>query len=49
MKIVFLHGLGQTSKDWNSVTEWVSCSDTDCPEGNPFQKNPFHAFLSLYA
>ena len=41
MKIVFLHGLGQTAKDWNSVTEQVSCSDTDCPEGNPFQKNPF--------
>lgn len=32
MKIVFLHGLGQTAKDWDSVTEQLSCSDTDCPE-----------------
>lgn len=32
MKIVFLHGLGQTAQDWNSVTEQVSCSDTACPE-----------------
>ena len=32
MKIVFLHGLGQTTQDWNAVVEQVSCSDTDCPE-----------------
>lgn len=32
MKIVFLHGLGQTAQDWNAVVEQVSCSDTDCPE-----------------
>lgn len=32
MKIVFLHGLGQTAQDWNAVVEQVSCLDTDCPE-----------------
>lgn len=32
MKIVFLHGLGQTAKDWKAVMEQVSCADTDCPE-----------------
>ncbi len=32
MKIVFLHGLGQSAQDWKSVVNQVSCSDTDCPE-----------------
>ncbi len=32
MKIVFLHGLGQTAQDWNVVVEQVSFADTDCPE-----------------
>ncbi len=32
MKIVFLHGLGQTAQDWNSVLEQLYCTDTDCPE-----------------
>ncbi len=32
MKIVFLHGLGQTAQNWNSVLEQVPCTDTDCPE-----------------
>ena len=32
MKIVFLHGLGQTAQDWNAVVEQVSCLDIDCPE-----------------
>ncbi len=32
MKIVFLHGLGQTAQDWNSVLDQVHCTDTDCPE-----------------
>ncbi len=32
MKIVILHGLGQTAKDWNEVTRQLSVSDIDCPE-----------------
>ncbi|MCD7811508.1 MAG: alpha/beta fold hydrolase [Ruminococcus sp.] len=32
MKVVFLHGLGQTSKDWQTVTEYTLQSDVDCPE-----------------
>ncbi len=32
MKIVFLHGLGQTAQDWNAVVKQASCPDTDCPE-----------------
>ncbi len=32
MKIVFLHGLGQTAQDWNSVLEQLHCTDTDCSE-----------------
>ena len=32
MKIVFLHGLGQTAQDWNLVLEQLHCTDTDCPE-----------------
>ncbi len=32
MKIVLLHGLGQTAQDWNSVLEQLHCTDTDCPE-----------------
>ncbi len=32
MKIVFLHGLGQTAQDWNSVLEQLHCTNTDCLE-----------------
>lgn len=32
MKIVILHGLGQTAKDWNEVPRQLSVSDIDCPE-----------------
>ena len=32
MKIVFLHGLGQTAQDWNPVLEQLHCTDIDCPE-----------------
>ncbi|MCD8144326.1 MAG: alpha/beta fold hydrolase [Oscillospiraceae bacterium] len=31
MKAVFLHGLGQTAKDWQTVVENTSLSDVDCP------------------
>lgn len=32
MKIVFLHGLGQTAKDWQAVVDLTLLSDVDCPE-----------------
>ena len=32
MKIVFLHGLGQTSQDWKRVIENISLPDVECPE-----------------
>ncbi len=32
MKIVFLHGLGQTAKDWQTVVELCAAADADCPE-----------------
>ncbi len=32
MKIIFLHGLGQTAQDWNEVVKQLSCFDTDCLE-----------------
>ncbi len=32
MKTVLLHGLGQTAKDWEDVTQWLSSSNIDCPE-----------------
>lgn len=34
MKIVFLHGLGQTAQDWKAVVDQTSFSDSDidCPE-----------------
>ncbi len=32
MKIVFLHGLGQTSKDWDETIKRSSDLDADCPE-----------------
>ncbi len=31
MKTVLLHGLGQTPKDWESVTRLLLSSDIDCP------------------
>ncbi|MDO4261938.1 MAG: alpha/beta fold hydrolase [Eubacteriales bacterium] len=32
MKVVFLHGLGQTARDWQTVVRHTSLSDADCPE-----------------
>lgn len=32
MKVVFLHGLGQTAKDWQAVAEFTAAADVDCPE-----------------
>lgn len=32
MKVVFLHGLGQTAQDWQAVVEHMLFSDVDCPE-----------------
>lgn len=32
MKVVFLHGLGQTAKDWQIVAKYTLQSDVDCPE-----------------
>jgi len=32
MKIVLLHGLGQTAQDWKEVIKQVSFSNVDCPE-----------------
>ncbi len=32
MKVVFLHGLGQTAKDWQTVAKSTLQSDVDCPE-----------------
>ena len=32
MKLVLLHGLGQTAQDWKDVVSQISSSDVDCPE-----------------
>lgn len=32
MKTVFLHGLGQTAKDWQEVIRHASLGDVDCPD-----------------
>ncbi len=32
MKVVFLHGLGQTASDWQAVMNYTQLSDVDCPE-----------------
>ena len=32
LKVVFLHGLGQTAQDWQAVIDYTSLSDVDCPE-----------------
>lgn len=32
MKVVFLHGLGQTARDWQAVVKHTWLSDADCPE-----------------
>lgn len=32
MKTIFLHGLGQTARDWQSVIAQASLQETDCPE-----------------
>lgn len=32
MKIVFLHGLGQTARDWKKVVDLIPEYDTECPE-----------------
>lgn len=32
MKLVLLHGLGQTAADWQTVAERAGFSDVDCPE-----------------
>lgn len=32
MKTIFLHGLGQTANDWQSVIAQASLSEADCPE-----------------
>lgn len=32
MKIVFLHGLGQTARDWQAVIDLALLPDVDCPE-----------------
>ncbi|MCD8197956.1 MAG: alpha/beta fold hydrolase [Lachnospiraceae bacterium] len=32
MRVVFLHGLGQTARDWQTVVKCMSQSDVDCPE-----------------
>ncbi len=32
MKTIFLHGLGQTARDWQAVVNQASLSDTCCPE-----------------
>lgn len=31
MKTVFLHGLGQTPRDWDAVTQQLPALDADCP------------------
>ena len=32
MKVVFLHGLGQTARDWQAVIDPTLLPDVDCPE-----------------
>ena len=32
MKTIFLHGLGQTSNDWNEVIKQTLYLDSECPE-----------------
>ena len=32
MKVVFLHGLGQTAEDWQRVVKYTLRSDADCPQ-----------------
>ncbi|MCD8148501.1 MAG: alpha/beta hydrolase [Clostridiales bacterium] len=32
MKVVLLHGLGQTAQDWETVSKNILLSDVDCPE-----------------
>ncbi len=32
MKVVFLHGLGQTAEDWQTVAKYTPQFDVDCPE-----------------
>ena len=32
MKVVFLHGLGQTAKDWQTVVKYTQQTDVDCLE-----------------
>ncbi len=32
MKVVLLHGLGQTARDWQAVIELTLLPDVDCPE-----------------
>lgn len=39
MKTVFLHGLGQTTSDWNETIRLAHCLDVDCPEIFSFAEN----------
>ena len=34
MKTIFLHGLGQSARDWQPVTAQLDCApgEADCPE-----------------
>ncbi len=32
MKMIFLHGLGQTAQDWQEVVDQIPAADADCPE-----------------
>lgn len=54
MKIVFLHGLGQTAQDWQIVAEHTQLSDVDCPglfslaNGNFTYSNILSEFEKLY-
>ncbi len=44
MKMVFLHGLGQTPRDWDLVLKEIGCFDSECPE--LFSLNGQHATYS---
>lgn len=38
-KTVFLHGLGQTAKDWDEIVSLSVCLEADCPEIFTFAEN----------
>ncbi len=46
MKIIFLHGLGQTAQDWNEVVKQIPRFDTDCLKLFSANKNDI-TYLSI--